>query len=84
MSCKKGGFVNLRHNKLCDITGALLENVCHDVAIEPILQSVTDNNLVQSTANTNDDDRFEVSARSFWITGQKALFDVSVFYPKGS
>ena len=35
----------------CNCTGALLEQVFHDVAIEPILQPVTDNNLVPSTAN---------------------------------
>ena len=46
ISCKKAGFVTLRHNKLRDITGTLLEEVCHDLAIEPILQTVTDNNLV--------------------------------------
>ena len=55
-----GDFVTLRRNKLRDITGALLEAICQDVAIEPILQPVSDNNLVLSTANTND-----VSARSF-------------------
>ena len=84
MSCKKGGFVTLCHNKLRDITGALLEEVCHDVAIQPILQPVSDNNLVPSTANTNDGARLDVSARSFWSTDQKAFFDVRVFNPNGS
>ena len=65
MSCKKGGFVTLHHNKLRDITGALLEEVCHHVAIRPILQPVTDNNLVPSTANTNYGSRLRVSGRSF-------------------
>ena len=78
MSCKKGGFVTLCHNKLRGITAALLEEVCHDVAIEPILQPVTDNNLVPGTANTNGA-RLDVSARSFGITGQKAFFDVRVW-----
>ena len=59
-SWEMGDFVTLRRNKLRDITGALLEAICQDVAIEPILQPVSDNNLVLSTANTND-----VSARSF-------------------
>ena len=31
MLCKNGGFVTLRHNKLRDVTGALLEEICHDV-----------------------------------------------------
>ena len=57
----------------------MLKELCHDVAIEPILQRVTDNNIVPSTANTNDGARLDVNARSFWITGQEAFFDVRVF-----
>ena len=76
--------MTLRHNKLRDITGALLEEAYHHVAIEPIMQPVTDNNLVPSTANTHDGVRLDVSARSFWIIGQKAFFDVRVFDPNSS
>ena len=76
--------MTLRHNTLRDITGALLEEVCQDVAIELILQPVTDNNLAPSTTNTNDGARLDVSARSFWITGQKAFFNVRVFDPNAS
>ena len=76
--------MTLRNNKLRDNRGALLEEVCHNVAIEPILQPVTDNNLVPSKSNTNDDARLDVSARSFWITGQKAFFDGRVFDPNAS
>ena len=35
------------------LTNALFEEVCHDVAMEPILQSVTNNN---PSANTNNGD----------------------------
>ena len=76
MLSKKEGFVTLRHNKLRDILSALSEQVCHDVVIQPILQPVSDNNLVPSTANTNDSDRLDISAKSFWITGQKTFFYV--------
>ena len=69
MSCKMEDFVALRHNKLRDITGALLEEVCHDVSIEPILQPMSDSNLVPLTTNTNDGAGSDVSKRSFWITG---------------
>ena len=65
VSCKKGGFVTLHHNKLKGITGALLEEFCHDVAIKPILQPVTDSNLVPSTATKNYGARLDVNARSF-------------------
>ena len=79
MLCKKDSSVTLCHNKLRGIRGVLLEEVCHDVVIKPILQPVTDNNLAPSTTNTNNSVRLDVSARSFWITGQKAFFDIRVF-----
>ena len=62
----------------------MLEEVCLDVAIKPILQPVTDNDLIPSTVNTNDDARLDVSARSFWIMGKKAFFEVRVFGPNAS
>ena len=62
MLSKKGGIVNLRHNKLRGITGALLGHFCHNVATEAILQSVTDINFGPSTTNTNDSARLDVGA----------------------
>ena len=79
-----GGFVALCHNKLRDIAGALLEQVYHDVPIKQILQPVADNNLVLSTANTNDGAKLDVSARIFLIMSQKSFFDVRVFDPNVS
>ena len=66
---KKGEFETLRHKKLRGITGAFCEEVCHDVVIELILQSVTDCSLIPLTTNTNDGSRSYVKAKSFWITG---------------
>ena len=37
MSCKKGGFGILRHNKVSDITATLLSDVCKDVESEAFL-----------------------------------------------
>ena len=37
LSCKRGGFVTLRHNELRNITADLLREVCVDVKIEPML-----------------------------------------------
>ena len=41
LSCKKGGFVNLRHNELRDNTVKMLQEVSNDVRIEQILQPLT-------------------------------------------
>ena len=38
LSCKRGGFMIQRHNELRDFTASLLTEVCHNVAIEPMLQ----------------------------------------------
>ena len=76
-----GGFVALHHNKLRDIAGALLEQVYHDVPIEQILQPVADNNLVLSTANTNDGARLDVSPRIFLIMSQKSFLTSGYLTP---
>ena len=41
MSCKKGGFITIRHYDFCDLTANLLTEVCKDVDIEPQLLPVT-------------------------------------------
>ena len=81
LSCKKGGFVTLRHNQIRNITAKLLKEVCHDVRIEPHLQKLTGESLVEKMANETDEARLDVSARGFWIAGQMAFFDVRVFNP---
>ena len=35
MSCKKGGFINIRYNDVRDLTAKLLSEVCHNVHVEP-------------------------------------------------
>ena len=37
MSCKIGGFINIRNNDVRDLTAKLLSEVCHDVQVEPKL-----------------------------------------------
>ena len=41
MICKKGGFVTQRHNELRDLEAELLNMVCTDVEIEPVLQDIS-------------------------------------------
>jgi len=66
MFCSSGGFPTIRHNKLRDFTLTVLSEVCHDVAIEPVLQRLTGENLHYATANVEDEARLDVSARGFW------------------
>ena len=44
MTCKRGrggGFIIQRHNELQDLEAQMLNLVCHDVEVEPVLQEIT-------------------------------------------
>ena len=81
MICPKGGFPNLRHNEVRDITTDLLSEICHDVEVEPKLQPLTGERLFHRTANVEEEARLDVKARGFWDRMQCAFFDIRVFYP---
>ncbi|CAM1322556.1 Uncharacterised protein r2_g3110 [Pycnogonum litorale] len=76
LSCKKGGFINQRHNQLRDFTTSLLNEVCTDVKSEPTLQPLSGESYGHRTANTTDEARLDISARGFWIVGRRAFFDI--------
>ena len=76
LSCKKGGFVLLRHKQVRNLTASLLSEVYHDVCVEPELLQLTEKMSIRS-----DEARVNIAARSFWVTGQMAFFDVRVFNP---
>ena len=81
MSCKKGGFVTIRHNDLRDLTANILHQVCNDVETEPCLLPVTKENLHYRSAIRGDEARLDIRARGFWQKGQQAFMDVRVFDP---
>ena len=78
LSCKKGGFVTLRHNELQDNIAKILQEVTHDVTIEPCLQPLTGEEI---RGSVSDEARSDISARGFWSRGQRAFFDIRVFDP---
>ena len=80
-SCKKGGFICLRHNQIRDLTANLLKIICHDVLIEPALQQLTSELLHERNANITDEARVDIAPREFWISGQRVFFDIRVFNP---
>ena len=76
MSCRKGGFVTLRHNEVRHITTTLLSDICKDVKFEPSFLILNwEEQTVRKTAKTNDEVRFDICARSFWVISQKAFSD---------
>ena len=79
LSCKKGGFISLRRNQIRDLTANLLKIICHDVLIKLTLQQLTGKSLHERTANITDEARVDIAAKGFWISGQRAFFDIRVF-----
>ena len=54
MICRRGGFVIQRHNELRDLEAEMLDMVCYDVEVEPVLQVLTGETLERG-ANTAPD-----------------------------
>ena len=75
-----GDFIIQRHNELRDLQAQMLNLVCLDAEIEPVLQEITDESLARG-ANTAPDARFDIHARSFWSRQGYTFFDVRVCHP---
>ena len=73
MTCRQGGYLSLRHNKLRDLTASMMAEVFDDVQTEPKLQPVTDECLLNS-ANRSEEARLHVRVRGFWGTGMQEAF----------
>ena len=58
--------------------------VCHNVAIEPLLQPLSGELFSHRSANTQPNGRQDIRARGFWSAGQYAFFDIRVFHPNAS
>ena len=80
LSCPKGGFIYQRHNELRDTIATMVDEICNDVKIEPPLETLSGEQLNQGAVET-EGARSDISARSFWVKGQRAFFDVRVFNP---
>ncbi len=78
LTCKKGGFVSLRHDNIRYTCAVLLDKVCHDVEVEPHLTPIDNEQFHLRTANTSSEARLDIKAKGFWRGGQTAFFDVRV------
>ncbi|KAG0728313.1 hypothetical protein GWK47_032746 [Chionoecetes opilio] len=81
MTCKKGGFVCIRHDEVRDVTASMLREVCRYVSTEPTLLPLDDEHMRYRTANTANEARVDISARGFWTRGQRAFMDFRIFDP---
>ena len=80
LTCKRGGYVIIRHNVVRDTLAEVLREVCKDVKVEPQLIPVTGEVLLAG-ANVADNARSDVSAIGLWQPMNRAFIDVMVFNP---
>ena len=76
ISCPKGGFPTLHHNEVRDFTVSLLTEAFSNVQLEPPLQKLTGEVLVEALANREDGARVDVAADNFWGDHQLAFLDI--------
>ena len=76
-NCKRGGFISIRHNDIRDFEATLLNKICTDVEIEPVLQPLTNENLNNGSIESINA-RVDIRSRGFWRRGQNSYFDVRV------
>ena len=80
MICRLGGFVIMRHNELRDLEVELLNIVCSDLQVEPVLQNISGERL-SGGSNRAPDAKLDIRARGFWESQRSAFFDVRVCHP---
>ena len=83
LSCKKGGYVILRHNNIRDTTARLLEEFCYDVQIEPRLIPIAEGNeeVYETRGNVAENARLDVAARGVWSQYDRSFVDIRVTHP---
>ena len=62
-----------RHNELRNVTAKLLSEVCANVEVKPFLLKFTSEDLVKKSTLSEDQASLDISARDFWINGQKCF-----------
>ena len=75
--------LNRQENKSAepiDLEADLLDLVCNNVEIEPVLQEITGETL-NSGANLDCDARLDIHARGFWERQKSTFFDIRVCHP---
>ena len=65
LSCKKGGFISIRHNQIRNITAKLLKEVCKDTCVQAEVQQPAGETL-QSSTFTGNEIPSDICARGFW------------------
>ena len=77
----QGWLPSIRHNEIRDLTATLLTEVCSQVAVEPELQLVSQQDYPAS-ANIQDGAPLDIAMNGFWGgRSERCFVDVGVFNP---
>ena len=78
MSCKKDGFISIRHSDLQNITANMMLEVCNvkivDTEAEPKLTPLSGEELQGITSNNSKEARVDIRTRGFWERGHQQAF----------
>ena len=80
LTCKRGGYVLIRHDAVRDTVADIMKDVCHDVHVEPQLLPVTGEDLPPETCRA-DGARADISAVGLWQPLNRAFLDIKVVNP---
>ena len=71
-----------RHNEIGDVFANLMDDVCHDVQIEPEIQSLDGKVFPSNSTTTDDGARLDIKANGLWgCRFNHTFFDVKIFNP---
>ena len=73
MSCKKGGFICLRHNDLRNLATNMMSEECKDTEIEPKLTPLSVEEQQDRTSNNSNKARVDIRTRGFSEKWQQAF-----------
>ena len=82
LSCKHGGHLIFRHNRVHGVNAEFLREVCHDVKTEPGLLPIYCKDAIQGSDAENV--RLDISARGLYGPLQKTMFDFRIFHPNAA
>ena len=81
LTCKKGGFVIMRHNDLRDVESQLMSEAgCRNVVVEPSLIPTRGDHLRGQTTSGNQA-RVDIAATGIWGKFERTFFDIRVTHP---
>ena len=79
LSCKLGGYVNMRHNRVRDLEAEFMKEICHDVKTEPELLPLDAENI--NSGNQAKKARLDVSGIGVWGSHERTFLDIRIMHP---